>query len=174
MNELNLHVPSFEELEYRQKILSQEDTMSYNKEYNLGIENYNNETGCIDFSKKYWKNWYTKWISESVDRYYAYIVNSNTGDFIGEICFYYEKQNNLYRIGIVIESKYRGNGYCSKALIKLADKAFNDFDIKKLRNVIPLEREYAIKGHKRAGFKEVGIKENQSILDLCKTDYLSK
>ena len=42
MNELNLHVPSFEELEYRQKILSQEDTMSYNKEYNLGIENYNN------------------------------------------------------------------------------------------------------------------------------------
>ena len=42
MNDLILHVPSFEELKYRQLILSQEDTMSYNKGYNLGIENYNN------------------------------------------------------------------------------------------------------------------------------------
>ncbi|MEG2789190.1 MAG: hypothetical protein RR942_15360 [Romboutsia sp.] len=83
MNELYLHVPSFNELEYRQKLLSQEKTMSYNKEYNLEIENYNNKTGCINFSKKYWDEWYAKWISERNDRYYAYIVNSNTGDFLG-------------------------------------------------------------------------------------------
>lgn len=84
MNELSLHVPAFEELEYRQKILSQEDTMSYNKEYHLGLENYNNETGCINFSK-YWNEWYSKWISKRYKRYYAYIVNNNTGEFIGEV-----------------------------------------------------------------------------------------
>ncbi|WP_438619457.1 GNAT family N-acetyltransferase [Paraclostridium sp.] len=171
MNELHLHVPSFNELEYRQKLLSQEKTMSYNKEYNLEIENYNNKTGCIDFSKKYWYEWYAKWISENNDRYYAYIVNSNTSDFLGEVCFYYDKQNDLHRIGIVIENKHRGKGYCSKALTKLADTAFYDLDIKKLRNVIPLEREYAIRGHKKAGFKEIGIEENMSILDLSKSDY---
>ena len=174
MNELSLHVPAFEELEYRQKILSQEDTMSYNKEYNLGLENYNNETGCINFSKKYWNEWYSKWISKRYKRYYAYIVNNNTGEFIGEVCFYYDKQRDLYRIGVVIESKHRGNGYCSKVLIKLADTAFKDFDVNKIRNVISLERESDIKGHKRAGFKEIGIYENESILDLSKSDYLYK
>lgn len=37
MNELNLHVPSFEKLEYIQMISAKGDTMSYNKGYNLGI-----------------------------------------------------------------------------------------------------------------------------------------
>ena len=174
MNELHLHVPLFKELEYRQNFLSQEETMSYNKGYNLGTENYNNKTGCIDFSEKYWDEWYSKWISERKDRYYAYIVNSTTGDFLGEVCFYYEEENDLHRIGIVVENKHRGNGYCSKALIKLADTAFHDFDVKKLRNVIPLDREAAIRGHKKAGFKEIEIKENESILDLSKSDYLSQ
>ncbi|CEP83799.1 GNAT family N-acetyltransferase [Paraclostridium sordellii] len=172
MKNLYLHVPTFDELDYRQKILGQEDTMSYNKGYNLLIENYNNETGCIDFSKKYWEKWYAKWILEAKDRYYAYIVESNTGDFVGEVCFYYEEEEKLYRIGIVIESVHRGKGYCSNGLIKLADVAFNDFNIKRLRNVIPLDREYAIKGHKKAGFKEVSIEKNQAILDLSNEDYL--
>ena len=44
---LYLHVPSFKELEYRQNILSQADTISYNKGYDLGIETYNNKTCCI-------------------------------------------------------------------------------------------------------------------------------
>ncbi|CEO20445.1 GNAT family N-acetyltransferase [Paraclostridium sordellii] len=172
MENLYLHVPTFDELDYRQKILGQEDTMSYNKGYNLLTENYNNETGCIDFSKKYWDKWYAKWILEATDRYYAYIVESNTDDFVGEVCFYYEEEEKLYRIGIVIESIHRGKGYCSKGLIKLADVAFNDFNIKRLRNVIPLDRKYAIKGHKKAGFKEVCIEKNEVTLDLSNDDYL--
>lgn len=111
MNELILHVPSFEELKYRQLILSQEDTMSYNKGYNLRIEDYNNETGCIDFSRKCWSEWYSKWVSERVDRYYSYIVNSKTDEFVGDVCFYYDPSNDLHRIGIVIESKHRSKGY---------------------------------------------------------------
>ena len=173
MNDLILHVPSFEELKYRQLILSQKDTMSYNKGYNLGIENYNNETGCIDFSKKYWSEWYSKWISERVNRYYAYILNSKTGEFVGDVCFYYDIQNDLHLIGIVIESKHRCRGYCTKGLLKLAATAFNDFDVRVLRNVIPLDRKSAIKGHKSAGFKEVDIDSNLITLDLLKSEYLS-
>ncbi|WGX77729.1 GNAT family N-acetyltransferase (plasmid) [Paraclostridium bifermentans] len=173
MSELILHVPSFEELRYRQLILSQEDTMSYNKGYNLEIENYNNKTGCIDFSKKYWSEWYSKWVSERVDRYYAYIVNSKTGEFVGDVCFYYDPSNDLHRIGIVIESKHRSKWYCSKGLLKLTETAFNDFDVKVLRNVIPLDRKSAIKGHKSARFREISIDDNLITLDLSKLYYLA-
>ncbi|MBS4538491.1 hypothetical protein GOQ27_08445 [Clostridium sp. D2Q-11] len=48
---LFLHVPSFEELEYRQKILAQPNTMAYNRGYNLESDNYDNKTGCIDFNR---------------------------------------------------------------------------------------------------------------------------
>ena len=44
MNEkLYLHIPSFEELDYRQMILGKPSTMSYNRGYQLGVDNYNNE-----------------------------------------------------------------------------------------------------------------------------------
>ncbi|EQK47435.1 acetyltransferase family protein [[Clostridium] bifermentans ATCC 19299] len=174
MNDLILHVPSFEELKYRQLILSQEDTMSYNKGYNLVIENYNKETGCIDFSRKYWSEWYSKWISERADRYYAYIANNKTGEFVGDVCFYYDPQNDLHLIGIVIESKHRSKGYCSKGLLKLAETAFNDFNVKVLRNVIPLDRKSAISGHKSAGFREISIDDNLITLDLIKSEHLFK
>ncbi|GEM_PF-5998576 len=74
MNKLYLHVPSFEELDYRQKILLQPDTMEYNRGYNLDVKNYNNVTGCIDFRKEYWKDWYSIWISHEPQRYYAYLT----------------------------------------------------------------------------------------------------
>lgn len=71
---LYLHVPSFEELDYRQKILAQPDTMAYNRGYELGFENYDNETGCIDFRKEYWKEWFSPWVNNIPNRYYAYII----------------------------------------------------------------------------------------------------
>ena len=132
---LYLHIPSFEELDYRQKILSQPDTMSYNSGYKLGIENYNNK-------------------------------------FVGEVCFHYDKISNSHCIGIVIEAEYRGKGYCSKGLIKLEEKAFVDLNIDKLRNEIPIERKSAIAGHKKAGFKEIGVDDGKCILELSKDEYL--
>jgi diamine N-acetyltransferase len=55
---LYLHIPSLEELGYRQKILAQPITMSYNRGYKLELNNYNNETGCIDFRKEYFSHFF--------------------------------------------------------------------------------------------------------------------
>lgn len=174
MNEnLYLHIPSFEELDYRQKILAQPDTMSYNRGYELGFDSYDNETGCIDFRKEYWKDWYSLWVSNEQERYYAYLTQIKDDDFIGEVCLHYDKNSNSHCIGIVLEAKYRGNGYCSEGLIKLAEKAFIDLNIGKLRNDIPIERKYAIAGHKKAGFKEIVTEDGNCILELTKDDYLS-
>jgi len=46
--------------------------------------------------------------------------------------------------------------------------------VRVLRNVIPLDRKSAIKGHKSADFKEVDIDSNLITLDLLKSEYLSK
>ena len=51
MNRLYLHIPRLEELDYRQKILLQPDTMAYNKGFHLQFIDYDNETGCIYFRK---------------------------------------------------------------------------------------------------------------------------
>ncbi|MBQ1690249.1 MAG: hypothetical protein II018_03190 [Firmicutes bacterium] len=46
---LYLHVPEFSELYYRQKLMSDPVTMSYNRGYDLGFDGYHKNTGCIDF-----------------------------------------------------------------------------------------------------------------------------
>ena len=38
MNRLELHVPTIEELDYRQRIMSDPKTMSYNKGYDLDLD----------------------------------------------------------------------------------------------------------------------------------------
>lgn len=73
----------------------------------------------------------------------------------------------------MVESKHRGKGYCLEGLIKLAEKAFADLNIDKLRNEIPIERKSAIAGHKEAGFKEIGIIEGNCILELSKEEYFN-
>lgn len=172
-NNLYLHVPTFEELGYRQKLLAQPDTMTYNRGYKLEIENYDNETGCIDFRKEYWMDWYSRWVSNEPQRYYAYLAQIKSNNYIGEVCFHYDKNMNYHYIGIVIEAKYRGNGYCSEGLLNLSKKAFVDLNIDKLRNDIPIERKSAILGHKKAGFNEIGIVNGNCTLELSKEDYLN-
>lgn len=59
MNEaLKLHIPEYSELWYRQKIMNDPDTMSYNKGYNIDFDGYDKETGCIAFPEQKWADWY--------------------------------------------------------------------------------------------------------------------
>lgn len=172
-NRLYLHVPSFEELDYRKEILSQPDTMSYNRGYEIGFTNYDNETGCIDFRNEIWSDWYSKWISNEPERFYAYITDIKSNNYIGEVSFRYDNSSNSHCIGIVIEAKYRGKGFCSEGLVKLAEKAFEGLGVDKLRNDIPIGRKSAILGHKKAGFKEIGIVDGKCILELSKEEYFN-
>ena len=55
----------------------------------------------------------------------------------------------------------------------MAEKALIDLNIGKLRNDIPIERKYAIAGHKKAGFKEIAIEDGNCILQLTRDDYLN-
>ena len=57
-------------------------------------------------------------------------------------------------MGILIQSKYRGNGYSYEALMQLEKVAFEENGIDELHDEIPFERVNAINLFKKAGFKQ--------------------
>ena len=87
--------------------------------------------------------------------------------------FSYDTSKDSHCIGVAIENKYRDKGYCSKGLILLTEKAFIDLGVDKLRNYVPIAQISAIKGHKKAEFKEVYIENGSCILELSKEDHLT-
>ncbi len=162
-----LHVPSFEELDYRQKILAQPDTMAYNRGYELGLENYDNETGCIDFRKEYWEGWFSRWVNNTPDRYYAYIIKSDENIPIGEVALRYDDSENGYCVDIIIEAKYRGNGYSQEALRLLIDVGFHKLNAKRIFDTFSKERVSAEKTFNRVGFKRI----SDDMLELTRNDF---
>ena len=51
---LKFHRPTFDELSFREKMLADGETMSYNRVYG----------GTIAFSREKWAAWYEKWITD--------------------------------------------------------------------------------------------------------------
>lgn len=166
---LHLHIPSFEELVYRKKILAQPTTMSYNRGYNLELNNYNNETGCIDFRKEYWMDWFFRWINSTPDRYYAYVIKSHENIPIGEVALRYDDEEKGYCVNIIIEAKYRGKGYSEEALRLLIDIAFHKLSAKRIFDNFSKERMSSEKVFNKAGFKRI----SDDLLELTREDFLS-
>jgi len=171
MDKLYFHIPSLQELSYRQRILMDPDTMSYNANYDINYEGYHKETGCIDLKREDWDSWFSTWIDNMPNYFYAYITIKETNEFIGEVNLHYNKNSDWYEMGIVIEGKYRGYGYSLEALKKLLQVAFDKYQAKAVHNDFETSRKSAYKVHLDAGFKK--IKDERNIVDLLinKNDY---
>jgi RimJ/RimL family protein N-acetyltransferase len=94
--------------------------------------------------------WYDKWINQEPERCYRYIYVEGIDEPVGEI--YYYPNGNIHSMGILIQNKYRGNGYSYYALLELEKLAFINNNISELSDMIPLDRVGAIKTFKKAGF----------------------
>ena len=154
MDRLYLHVPSLGELGYRAKIMSDPETMAYNKGYDLDFEGYHKDTGCIDFPESERRGWYEYYIGREPERFYAYIVRREDGAFIGEVNLH-KSRDEYYDMGIVIEAKYRGRGYAKEALRLLLRHAFEEMKANAVHNDFEDERDVALKLHLDCGFREV-------------------
>ncbi len=76
---LELYIPKLSELWFKQKMLEDPATMSYNQGYG----------GTIAFPEERWDGWYQRWIQQCDGiRYYRYLRDGN--DFVGEIAFHLE------------------------------------------------------------------------------------
>ena len=110
---LTLHKPQLEELWFRQMMMADEETMSYNRAWG----------GTIPWPKAKWGDWYDRWVANPKDgRLYRYVKNSS-GDFVGEIAYHYDGDIPGFTANVIIFSKYRGRGYGGQALELLCAEA---------------------------------------------------
>lgn len=66
MQGLKVYLPELEDLWFRERLMSDEETMSYNHHWG----------GTIAFPEERWPEWYRHWISDHQNqRFYRYLVN---------------------------------------------------------------------------------------------------
>ena len=158
MKDIKLVVPSIEDIKYRKEWMKDPKTMAYNAGYDLDIKGYDKSTGIINKTDEEMIEWYNKWIGFEPDKYYAYIYVDDIEEPVGEV--YYYLNGDIHSMGIVIQDKYRKQGYSQKALLELEKVAFEINGINELSDIIPVERISAIKAFENAGFSKLDIDNN--------------
>jgi len=100
-NLITLYTPSLEDLWFRQKMMADMETMSYNLAWG----------GTIPFPKEEWSGWYDYWIVKHENkRYYRYLRDSND-TFVGEIAYHYDSDQNLFMADVIVYAPFRKKGY---------------------------------------------------------------
>lgn len=161
MLNIYLKVPTIDELHYRKDWMKDPKTMSYNAEFDMELKGYDKNTGTITKTDEEMINWYDNWINKEPDKYFAYIYDETIEEPIGEV--YYYLDNGIHSMGIIIQDKYRGNGYSYKALLELQKIAFEKYKISELSDIIPLDRIGAIKLFKKAGFIYTNLEQKELV-----------
>lgn len=124
--------------------------MDYNAGYDVKYYGYVYKTGCIDFPKNKWKDEYIRRKIEKM--FFAYIKVND--DFVGYVNYHYNKNDNRYDCGIVIEASKRSNGYAKIGLKLLCDRARKN-RINSLYNNFEINRGSALEVFKSVGFKVI-------------------
>ena len=110
---LALYEPGPGDLWFRQMMLADEKTMSYNRAWG----------GTISWPEEEWKAWYDHWIANpGGKRYYRYLKDEG-GQFVGEIAYHYDSSIRQMMANVIIYSPYRGKGYGGQALDLLCEAA---------------------------------------------------
>lgn len=152
MKNICLYVPKLEDYWYEAKIQADPLSMEYNAGYDVSYYGYHYDTGCIDFPPDRWEGTYNKRVKEK--KYFAYIKDNDINEFVGYVNYQYIKDDNRYDCGIVIESKYRGQGYSKPALKLLCETAKNN-GIKELYDNFEIDRGHTLEIFKTVGFEVV-------------------
>lgn len=173
--DLELYIPKLDELWFYQQMMADPATMSYNANWDVSYPGYHRDTGCIDFPREEWDEWYAWMVGQEPERFYAYIRRKSDGAWIGDVCFHYTPDKDWWDMGIVIYAPFRGQGYSVPALGLMLDHAFRDCGISRLHNYFETTREAAWKAHLAAGFRDMGIEDGDGIrhLMLTREEYLA-
>ena len=172
MEKLELYIPALDDLWFRQQMMSDPETMSYNANWDLAFDGYHKDTGCIDFPETKWADWYGYWVGNEPERFYAYIKRFSDGAWIGEINFFYTPGHDWWDMGIVIFAPYRGKGYSVPALRLMLAHAFKNGGVTRLHNYFEIDRPAALAIHMEAGFRDMGIEDGMQHVMLTREEYL--
>lgn len=111
--EVSFHKPLPEDLWFREALLADPDTMSYNAAWG----------GTIPFPREEWDSWYEYWVGAPDRRFYRYIVSGSSRSFVGEAAWHYDEALRLYLADVIVLARCRGKGYGSRGLELLCDAA---------------------------------------------------
>ena len=154
MKNIELYIPKVEDLWFRQKCMSDPKTMNYNAGYDVSYYGYHYDTGCIDFPKEKWEEWFeTK--MKNPNFFYAYIYDKNLDKFVGYLNFNLNFETKKATMGIVVKNEYQGQGYMRPAMHLLVESARTK-GVKVLTDTVPEIRENALKVFYDLGFNKTG------------------
>lgn len=152
MKNIKLYIPKIEDYWYEEKLQNDPETMSYNAGYDVSYYGYHYDTGCIDFPESKWEDSFNKRKNEN--RFFAYILDVDLNDYIGYCNYHYNKNDDRYDCGLLIEHKYRGKGYAKESLKLLCENAKKN-GVKSLYDTFETDRDNTLKVFESVGFKIV-------------------
>ena len=141
---LSLYRPELDELAYREKWLSDPETMSYNHAYG----------GTIAFPRERWADWYARWIEGEGARYYRYLRLGDSGEFVGNVSYHCDREFGGYLCEVLISAPYRGRGFGRQGLALMCEAARAN-GVKRLVDNIAIDNP-AVTMFLRGGFRERG------------------
>lgn len=109
---INFHIPAIDELGFREALMADPETMSYNDHWG----------GTIPFPKERWESWYSEWVAGGGDCFYRYIVDENNA-FVGEAAYHRDRETGIVLADVIVLARYRGRGLGREALIMLCECA---------------------------------------------------
>ena len=149
---ITVYSPEYKDLWFRQMMMADEKTMSYNHAWG----------GTIPFPEEKWREWYDRWIiNHENERYYRYLKDED-GSFVGEIAYHLDAGTGHFMADIIVFSKFRGRGYGGLALDILCSAA-EENGIPALYDDIAVDNP-AISLFKKHGFTEEYRTEEKIIL----------
>ena len=97
---ITTYKPNLEDLWFREKLMADEETMSYNP------------GGTLPFPRERWAKWYSKWIdAPENERYYRYLYDTDAKEFVGEIAYRYDEETKTHICDVIVLAEYRNRGY---------------------------------------------------------------
>lgn len=106
--------PELEDLWFRESMMADIETMSYNDAWG----------GTIPFPKEDWEEWYTLWVRNSgQERYYRYLKDDVNKVFVGEISYHFDKLRNIYLCDVIIKAEFRKQGFGTQGIQLLCEAA---------------------------------------------------
>ena len=141
MGKISLHKPSCTELDFRQSLLADPETMAYNHAYG----------GTIHFPAERWAGWYYRWVEEPDRRFYRYLQLED-GTFVGEAAYHWDQELGEYICDVIVTARNRRKGFGAQGLALLCEAA-KENGVTRLCDNIAVDNP-SVRMFLRAGFRE--------------------
>ena len=113
ISEVSFYKPRVEDLWFRQAMMADPETMSYNNAWG----------GTIPFPREKWTDWYDCWVANPNNHFYRYIASGKSRSFVGEAAWHYDEELQIWLADIIISAKNRRQGFGLAGLQMLCDAA---------------------------------------------------